>query len=65
MTIGKIYCAKLIHENYKYLRRKSTPAERVSVKSKWTHAVTMFAMDNGFGTPSLDLKRSENDYHED
>ena len=32
MTIGKIYCAKLIHENYKYLRRKNTPAERVSVK---------------------------------
>ncbi|XP_068695384.1 voltage-dependent calcium channel type A subunit alpha-1-like isoform X1 [Montipora foliosa] len=28
MTIGKIYCAKLIHENYKYLKRKGTPAER-------------------------------------
>ena len=27
--------------------------------------MTMFAMDNGFGTPSLDLKRSENDFHED
>jgi hypothetical protein len=22
MTIGKIYCAKLIHENYKYSKRK-------------------------------------------
>lgn len=33
MTIGKIYCAKLIHENYKYLKRKGTPAERVSVET--------------------------------
>ncbi|KAM7445212.1 hypothetical protein ABFA07_006340 [Porites harrisoni] len=28
MTIGKIYCAKLIHENYKYLKRKGMPTER-------------------------------------
>ena len=27
--------------------------------------MTMFAMDNRFATPSLDLKRSENDFHED
>lgn len=29
MTIGKIHCAKLIHENYKYLKRKGTQTERV------------------------------------
>lgn len=29
MTIGKIHCAKLIHENYKYLKRKGTQPERV------------------------------------
>nr|XP_058951235.1 voltage-dependent N-type calcium channel subunit alpha-1B-like isoform X1 [Pocillopora verrucosa]XP_058951236.1 voltage-dependent N-type calcium channel subunit alpha-1B-like isoform X1 [Pocillopora verrucosa]XP_058951237.1 voltage-dependent N-type calcium channel subunit alpha-1B-like isoform X1 [Pocillopora verrucosa]XP_058951238.1 voltage-dependent N-type calcium channel subunit alpha-1B-like isoform X1 [Pocillopora verrucosa] len=28
MTIGKIHCAKLIHENYKYLKRKGTQTER-------------------------------------
>ena len=30
MTIGKIHCAKLIHENYKYLKRKGTQPERVT-----------------------------------
>ncbi|XP_078343776.1 voltage-dependent L-type calcium channel subunit alpha-1D-like isoform X1 [Oculina patagonica] len=29
MTIGKIHCAKLIHENYKYLKRKGMPTEKV------------------------------------
>lgn len=33
MTIGKIHCAKLIHENYKYLKRKGTQTERVSSKT--------------------------------
>ena len=33
MTIGKIYCAKLIHENYKYLKRKGMPTERVSTRN--------------------------------
>ena len=33
MTIGKIYCAKLIHENYKYLKRKGMPTERVSTSN--------------------------------
>jgi len=33
MTIGKIYCAKLIHENYKYLKRKGMPTERVSIRN--------------------------------
>lgn len=37
MTIGKIYCAKLIHENYKYLRRKSTPAERTEREEERSH----------------------------
>ena len=29
MTIGKIYCAKLIHENYKHLKRKKLNQTRV------------------------------------
>ena len=33
MTIGKIYCAKLIHENYKYLKRKGMQTERVSTRN--------------------------------
>ena len=33
MTIGKIYCAKLIHENYKYLKRKGMHTERVSTRN--------------------------------
>lgn len=33
MTIGKIHCAKLIHENYKYLKRKGMPTEKVSINT--------------------------------
>ena len=30
MTVGKIYCAKLIYENYKFMRRKGQVQARVS-----------------------------------
>ena len=34
MTVGKIYCAKLIYENYKFMRRKG----EVQNKVKWTRS---------------------------
>ena len=34
MTVGKIYCAKLIYENYKFMRRKGEAQNKV----KWTRS---------------------------
>lgn len=32
MSVGKIYCAKLIYENYKFMRRKGQVQSRVSLR---------------------------------
>ena len=33
MTVGKIYCAKLIYENYKFLKRKGDNQVRSACSS--------------------------------
>ena len=33
MTVGKIYCAKLIYENYKFMRRKGQIQAKVTDES--------------------------------
>ncbi|XP_020626974.1 voltage-dependent R-type calcium channel subunit alpha-1E-like isoform X3 [Orbicella faveolata] len=71
MTVGKIYCAKLIYENYKFMRRKGQAQSRGTVLSRFVGgpAFQKFRRDNdpelGEGVPMQDVAISLADgpYH--
>ncbi|XP_028408443.1 voltage-dependent R-type calcium channel subunit alpha-1E-like [Dendronephthya gigantea] len=52
MTVGKIYCAKLIYENYKFLKRKGDAQDGGNLLGR-------FVGGNGYRNHSQDIERGE------